>query len=254
VLSSEISRVHGAKGLADDTIHLTLHGSGGQSLGAFLAPGVTLELHGDTNDYLGKGLSGGKIIIKPPKVSSFEAAENIIVGNVAFYGATSGEAFLSGVAGERFCVRNSGVHAVIEGVGDHGCEYMTGGTALILGKTGRNFAAGMSGGIAYVWDIEGDFEDHCNKGNVTLNKLSDTDQKFVKTRLQKHLEHTGSKRAKQLLDNFDNYIDQFVKLVPNAYQKVLDALAEAKTKNLSEDESLLYAYDAVINGGNKKAS
>jgi glutamate synthase (ferredoxin) len=254
VLSSEITRAHGAEGLPDDTIHLVLHGSGGQSFGAFLAPGVTLELHGDTNDYLGKGLSGGRIIIKPPTVSTFDAAENIIVGNVAFYGATAGEAYLNGVAGERFCVRNSGVQAVIEGVGDHGCEYMTGGRVLILGAVGRNFAAGMSGGIAYIWDKDGTFAENCNKGNVTLNKLAKKDKQVVLNMLAKHYEYTGSLRAEQLLDNFASYSAQFIKLVPNAYQKVQDALEEARSKNLGEDESLMYAFDAVVNAGNKKVS
>lgn len=252
VLSSEIARAHGAAGLPDDTIHLNLYGSGGQSFGAFLAPGVTLELSGDTNDYLGKGMSGGRIIIAPPKGSTFKAGDNILVGNVAFYGATSGEAFLNGVAGERFCVRNSGVNAVVEGVGDHGCEYMTGGRVVILGTTGRNFAAGMSGGVAYVWDKDRDFAENCNKGNVTLKKLEPADQIIVKEMIERHLAYTGSKRARQILDDFDAYIKHFTMLIPNDYQKIMDALDEAKTLDLSDDESLLYAYNAVVLG--KKAS
>ena len=162
ILGSEVTRRYGPEGLLEDTIHLHFKGSAGQSFGAFIPPGLTLELEGDANDYFGKGLSGGKVILYPPEGSTFPASENIIVGNVAFYGATSGEAYIRGMAGERFCVRNSGVHAVIESVGDHGCEYMTGGRAVILGPTGRNFAAGMSGGIAYVLDENGDFSNHCN--------------------------------------------------------------------------------------------
>jgi glutamate synthase (ferredoxin) len=252
VLSSEIARVYGAEGLPDDTIHLNLFGAGGQSFGAFLSPGVTLELTGDTNDYLGKGLSGGRIIITPPEVSPFDPGENIIVGNVAFYGATSGEAYLRGVAGERFCVRNSGVNAVVEGVGDHGCEYMTGGRVVILGSTGRNFAAGMSGGVAYVWDKDGDFANHYNKGNVTLRKLGAADKEIVRDLLEKHLAYTGSDRAQSVLDDFDTVSEQFVMLIPNDYQKIMDALDEAKKLNMPDDEGLLYAFNSVILG--QKAS
>jgi glutamate synthase (ferredoxin) len=252
VLSSEITRARGAAGLADDTIHLNLYGSGGQSFGAFLAPGVTLDLRGDTNDYLGKGMSGGRVIVAPPEGARFDAGENIIVGNVAFYGATDGEAYLRGVAGERFCVRNSGVKAVVEGVGDHGCEYMTGGCVVILGSTGRNFAAGMSGGVAYVWDREGTFAERCNKGNVTLKKLGPIDQRIVREMLERHREYTGSERAQQVLDDFDTCIGQFTMLIPNDYQKILDALEEARRLEMSEDEGLLYAFNSVVLG--KKAS
>jgi glutamate synthase (ferredoxin) len=252
VLSSEISRAYGAKGLPDDTIHLNLYGSGGQSFGAFLAPGITLELRGDTNDYLGKGMSGGRVIIAPPRDSNFDPGENIIVGNVAFYGATSGEAYLRGVAGERFCVRNSGVKAVVEGVGDHGCEYMTGGRVVILGSTGRNFAAGMSGGVAYVWDKDGDFASHYNKGNVTLRKLGSADAGILHEMLEDHLSYTDSDRAKLILDDFETYLEQFVMLIPNDYQKIMDALEEAKELDLTEDEGLLFAFNSVILG--KKAS
>jgi glutamate synthase (ferredoxin) len=251
VLSSEVTRAHGADGLADDSIHLNLYGSGGQSFGAFLAPGITLDLRGDTNDYLGKGMSGGRIIVSPPPGSIFDAGENIVIGNVAFYGATSGEAYINGVAGERFCVRNSGVKAVVEGVGDHGCEYMTGGSVVILGDTGRNFAAGMSGGVAYVWDRDGSFPTRCNKGNVTLKKLAASDRKAIQEMLAKHYEYTGSPRAKQVLDDFDNCIEQFTMLIPNDYQKILDALEESKGLDLSEDDGLLYAFNSVILG--KKA-
>jgi glutamate synthase (ferredoxin) len=252
LLSSEITRARGAEGLPDDTIHLNLSGSGGQSFGAFLASGVTLNLRGDTNDYLGKGMSGGRIIVAPPEDSRFDPGENIIVGNVAFYGATGGEAYLCGVAGERFCVRNSGVRAVVEGVGDHGCEYMTGGRVLILGSTGRNFAAGMSGGVAYVWDRDGTFAERCNKGNVTLKKLGLADRDIVRAMLEKHHEYTGSERAKGILDDFEASMEQFTMLIPNDYQKILDALDEARKLEMPEDESLLYAFNSVILG--KKAS
>jgi glutamate synthase (ferredoxin) len=254
VLSSEVVRANGAAGLPPDTIHLHLTGAGGQSFGAFLAPGITLDLHGDTNDYLGKGMSGGRIIITPPAASAFDAGENIIVGNVAFYGATSGEAYLRGMAGERFCVRNSGVTAVVEGVGDHGCEYMTGGRVLILGSTGRNFAAGMSGGIAYVWDADDTFEQNCNKGNVTLRQLGADDEKVVREMLEGHYAATASDRAKAILDEFATQKAAFKMLIPNDYQKVLDALAEAEKQELSQDESLFYAYEAVVRSrSNRKA-
>ncbi|MDR1422745.1 MAG: glutamate synthase large subunit [Coriobacteriales bacterium] len=252
VLSSEIVRTHGARGLADDSIHLRLSGSGGQSFGAFLSPGITLELKGDTNDYLGKGMSGGRIIIAPPPGSDFEAGENIILGNVAFYGATNGEAYLNGVAGERFCVRNSGVKAVVEGVGDHGCEYMTGGVALIIGPTGRNFAAGMSGGVAYVWDRDNSFERNCSKGNVTLTKLGEKDRALVRQMLVQHLTYTGSERARELLRDFERYSEQFTMLIPNDYKKIIDALDEARQLELPEGEHALYAFESVILG--KKAS
>ena len=173
ILGSEISKRYGGDGLPEDTISLKFQGSAGQSFGAFIPKGMTLTLEGDSNDYIGKGLSGGKIIVYPPEQSSFVPEENIIIGNVAFYGATNGEAYIRGIAGERFCVRNSGVNAVVEGVGDHGCEYMTGGRAVVLGTTGRNFAAGMSGGVAYVLDQKGDFKVKCNKEMVELDKLDD---------------------------------------------------------------------------------
>ncbi|MDR2196912.1 MAG: glutamate synthase large subunit [Coriobacteriales bacterium] len=252
VLSSEIVRARGAAGLADDAIHLRLTGSGGQSFGAFLAPGVTLDLKGDTNDYLGKGMSGGRIIIAPPEGSRFEAGENILVGNVAFYGATRGEAYLAGMAGERFCVRNSGVKAVVEGVGDHGCEYMTGGVVVIIGSTGRNFAAGMSGGVAYVWDRDGTFAQNCTTGNVTLAKLGEKDRAVVRSMLSDHLAYTGSERAQALLDDFETVIEQFTMLIPNDYKKIIDALDEAERLELPAEEHALYAFESVILG--KKAS
>src|SRR5207244_4023044 len=193
---SELTSRHGAKGLPDDTIQLNFTGSAGQSFGAFVPHGMTLTLEGDANDYVGKGLSGGKIIVYPPKASTFVAEENVIIGNVAFYGATSGEAYIRGMAGERFCVRNSGVNTVIEAVGDHGCEYMTGGRVVVLGAAGRNFAAGMSGGIAYVLDVTGDFPGRCNMAMVGLEKLEDPQEMAeVRGMIERHVRYTGSERG-----------------------------------------------------------
>jgi glutamate synthase (NADPH/NADH) large chain len=223
MLSHEVSKSHGEKGLPDDTIHIKLHGHAGQSLGAWATWGVTLELEGDANDYVGKGLSGGKVIVYPPKQSKFTPEENILIGNVALYGATAGQAFFRGIAAERFCVRNSGAHAVIEGVGDHGCEYMTGGRVVILGPTGRNFAAGMSGGIAYVWDREGDFLSRCNLGMVDLEKIdTDEDAAEVRDLIDLHLRYTGSTVAARVLADWDILRPQFVKVMPIDYRKVLD--------------------------------
>ena len=223
MLSNQVSNKWGESGLPDDSIELNFHGSAGQSLGAWLARGVTIRLEGDANDYVGKGLSGGKLIIYPPQVSTFEAQENIIIGNVALYGATAGEAYFRGVAAERFCVRNSGAKAVIEGVGDHGCEYMTGGRVVILGKTGRNFAAGMSGGIAYVWDKEGEFLQNCNLGMVDLEGLDrEEDVAEVKAMIEKHLGYTGSSVAARVLADWDRVLPQFVKIMPVDYRRVLE--------------------------------
>ncbi|MEZ6118729.1 MAG: glutamate synthase large subunit [Pirellulaceae bacterium] len=222
ILSHNIAKKYGLDLLPPDTIHIKFHGSAGQSFGAFLAKGVTLELEGDGNDYVGKGLSGGKIVIYPPKDSSFVPEENILVGNVCLYGATSGEAFFRGRAAERFCVRNSGARAVIEGVGDHGCEYMTGGRTVILGPTGRNFAAGMSGGVAYVWDQAGDFNLKCNLGMVELEKVEDAeDLAELKELVELHLQNTGSTVAKHVLENWDAVLPQFVKVMPTDYKRVL---------------------------------
>ncbi|MDR1572295.1 MAG: glutamate synthase large subunit [Clostridiales Family XIII bacterium] len=248
MLSSEISRRHGAEGLPDGSIRLRFDGSAGQSFGAFLTRGVELELHGDSNDHVGKGLSGGRIIVVPPEGAAFDPGENIIVGNVALYGATAGEAYIRGVAGERFCVRNSGATAVVEGVGDHGCEYMTGGRALILGPTGRNFAAGMSGGVAYVWDPDGRLEHNCNKALVTAGPLSKDDKKQLKKMLEKHLAYTGSERARGILDGFESASGSFVKVIPDDYQKVLDALEEAKRRRMRGEDQLLYAFGRVVAG------
>ena len=223
MLSGEIARRHGSKGLPDDTIQIHLTGSAGQSFGAFLTRGITLTLEGDANDYVGKGLSGGRLVIYPPRECGFAAEENVLVGNVVLYGATSGEAFFSGVAGERFAVRNSGAIAVVEGVGDHGCEYMTKGLVLVLGRCGRNFAAGMSGGIAYVFDERGDFtEKRCNVASVDLEPLSDsTDVQLVYSLVARHRELTGSRRAQWLLDNWLDVLPRFVKVFPHEYKRVL---------------------------------
>jgi glutamate synthase (NADPH/NADH) large chain len=224
LLSNEISKKYKGAGLVEDTIQFSFKGSAGQSFGAFVARGVTFKLEGEANDYFGKGLSGGKLIVYPDKESSFKAEDNIIVGNVAFYGATSGEAFIRGQAGERFCVRNSGVNAVVEGVGDHACEYMTGGRVVILGKTGRNFAAGMSGGIAYVYDSEHSLERLVNKDMVELESLDDEDKITIKEMIQTHFQHTGSDPADWILENWDDAIQLFVKVMPKDYKAVLEKL------------------------------
>jgi glutamate synthase (NADPH) large chain len=223
MLSGEIARRYGSDGLPDDTIHINFEGSAGQSFGAFLAKGVTMTLEGDANDYVGKGLSGGRVIVHPPKKSQFAAEENILIGNVVLYGATSGEAFFSGVAGERFAVRNSGATAVVEGVGDHGCEYMTNGLILVLGSCGRNFAAGMSGGIAYVFDEKGDFtEKRCNLASVDLEPVIEPrDVELVHNLVQRHLELTGSKRARNILDNWIEMLPRFIKIFPHEFKRVL---------------------------------
>ncbi len=237
MLSHEVAKRYGAEGLPEDTIHIRLTGSAGQSLGAWLAPGITIELEGDANDYVGKGLSGGRIVVYPPRTSTFRAEENIIIGNVALYGATSGRAFFRGVAAERFCVRNSGAIAVVEGCGDHGCEYMTGGRAVILGRTGRNFAAGMSGGIAYVLDRDGDFLTRCNLGTVELEQMTAAgDIAELKQLIEQHLEATGSTVAKAILDDWENSLTQFVKVMPIDYKRVL---AE-RMKHDEEEEAPLH--------------
>ncbi len=223
MLSHEVSKAYGFEGLPEDTIHIKLNGSAGQSLAAWLVPGVSIELEGDANDYTGKGLSGGKLIVYPPKNSTFKPEDNIIIGNVALYGAISGQAYFRGMAAERFAVRNSGVHAVIEGVGDHGCEYMTGGRVVVLGLTGRNFAAGMSGGIAYVWDIDGKFDTRCNLGMVELERIeTDAESAELRNLIELHYHYTGSSVAKHILDDFETYVpNQFVKVMPTDYKRVL---------------------------------
>jgi glutamate synthase domain-containing protein 3 len=249
MLSGEIAKRYGHEGLPDETVHVRLAGSAGQSFGAFLARGVWLDLIGDTNDYCGKGLSGGRIAVQPSPKFRGEPTENIITGNVALYGAIEGEAFFRGVAGERFAVRNSGARAVVEGLGDHGCEYMTGGTVVVLGVTGRNFAAGMSGGIAYVLDERGDFARYCNPAMVSLEPLlaeseqeaklarelwhlGQSDEATVKRLIERHVRHTGSAQAKKILEHWSEFRGKFVKVFPNEYRRALGELA-AKHKRLA---------------------
>ena len=246
ILGSEITRRYGEQGLPADTIKLHFKGSAGQSFGAFLPRGVTLRLEGDANDHVGKGLSGGKIIIHPDGDARFKPEENVIIGNVAFYGATSGEAYISGTAGERFCIRNSGVNAVVEGVGDHGCEYMTGGTVVILGKTGRNFAAGMSGGVAYVLDMDGSFAVDCNKEIVLLEPMTAiADSLTVKKMVVKHAEYTGSLIAREILADWDKYRQKFVKVIPKDYKKVTEKLNEYLQQGMSMEDATLRVFEEV---------
>jgi glutamate synthase domain-containing protein 2/glutamate synthase domain-containing protein 1/glutamate synthase domain-containing protein 3 len=244
MVGSEVTRRFGPEGLPEDTIHFHFQGSAGQSFGAFVPRGMTLELEGDGNDYFGKGLSGGKVIVYPPRTSTFLAEENVIIGNVAFYGATGGEAYIRGLAGERFCVRNSGVQAVVEGVGDHACEYMTGGRVIVLGKTGRNFAAGMSGGIAYVLDWDGDFQTRVNLEMVGLEKLEDSTEitELMQT-IQKHAEYTKSDLALRVLFRWKELLPKFVKVLPKDYKRVLQAFAEVKAQGLSGDEAIMAAFE-----------
>jgi len=241
ILGYEITRRYGSAGLPDDTIRVHFNGSAGMSFGAFLPKGVSLTLEGDSNDYLGKGLSGGKIIVYPPRHSTFVPEENILVGNVLLYGATGGEAYFRGIAGERFAVRNSGVHAVVEGVGDHGCEYMTGGRVVIIGGTGRNFAAGMSGGIAYVLDETSDFNIRCNQDMVDLDPMDNEDMETVKSLLTKHLQYTQSTVAKRILANWKDYQPKFVKVMPKDYKRVLAAIKKARETGVPEDEAVMEA-------------
>jgi glutamate synthase (ferredoxin) len=256
ILGSEVTRRYGPEGLPEDTIRLKFHGSAGQSFGAFIPHGLTLALEGDSNDYIGKGLSGGKIIVYPPAGSTFTPEENIIVGNVAFYGATGGEAYISGVAGERFCVRNSGVHAVVEGVGDHGCEYMTGGRVVVLGRTGRNFAAGMSGGMAYVLDLVGDFQRHCNQEMVSLRRLEDTAEiAEVEAMIRRHAEYTHSQLAQRVLADWPGMVKRFVKVLPKDYERMLAAFKEVEAMGLSGEAAVMAAFEQNKNdlarvGGN----
>jgi glutamate synthase (NADPH/NADH) large chain len=237
ILGSEVTRRYGGGGLPDDTIRIRFQGSAGQSFGAFLPRGITLTLEGDSNDYVGKGLSGGKIIVFPPKVATFIPEDNILIGNVALYGATSGRAFFRGRAGERFCVRNSGALAVVEGTGDHGCEYMTGGVAVVIGRTGRNFAAGMSGGIAFVLDEEGDFDRRCNLAMVNLEPLTDADDlELLRDLLIQHAGYTGSTVAARLLRGWDEAIGKFVKVMPKDYQRVLEERRKEEQRKAEEED------------------
>ncbi len=246
IFGSEITRLHG-NDLPEDTYRIKCYGGGGQSFGAFIPKGLTMELEGDSNDYLGKGLSGGKIIVYPPKGSRFKADENIIIGNVAFYGATAGKAFISGVAGERFCVRNSGAYAVVEGVGDHGCEYMTGGRVVVLGGTGKNFAAGMSGGIAYVLDEKRDLYMRVNKSMVSMEAVSEKhDIQELKNLIEEHVAATGSAKGKAILEDFQHYLPYFKKIMPLDYNRMLKAIAKAEEKGLSHEQAEIDAFYASM--------
>ena len=244
LLSGEVARRHGADGLPGDTIVVRAQGSGGQSFGAWLAPGVSLLLEGDANDFAGKGMSGGVLAVRPPEASTFKAEENVIVGNTVLYGATSGRAFFRGLAGERFAVRNSGASAVVEGVGDHGCEYMTGGRVVVLGPTGRNFAAGMSGGIAYVLDPDGSFHERCNPELVELETPSADDFEEIRALVEEHRDRTGSPVATHVLADWQELIGSWVKVMPVDYKRALGELAAAQAAGLrsqspDDDDDLL---------------
>jgi glutamate synthase (ferredoxin) len=244
ITGSEVTRKYGAAGLPEDTIQIRFKGSAGQSFGAFLPRGMAFTLEGDANDYMGKGLSGGRLVVCPPAKASFVPEENIIIGNVALYGATSGEAYIRGMAGERFCVRNSGASAVVEAIGDHGCEYMTGGRVVILGGTGRNFGAGMSGGIAYVLDEHGTFPTLVNRQMVGIEPLSDAeDIAEVRGMIERHLAHTGSARARKVLESWDQLAPRFVKVIPKDYQRVLACIRRAHQQGLSGDEAVMAAFE-----------
>ena len=244
MLGSEVTRRWGAAGLPDDTIHLTFQGSAGQSFGSFMPSGITLELEGDANDFLGKGLSGGRVIVYPPGDAPYAAHENVIAGNVILYGATAGEVFIRGVVGERFCVRNSGATAVVEGVGDHGCEYMTGGKVVILGRTGRNFAAGMSGGLAWVYDEDGTFRSRCNVELVGLETMTDPAEiDEVRTLIERHRDLTGSRRAAEILDAWEATVACFVRVIPDDYRRMLEAQARMRAQGMTDEEAQLAAFE-----------
>ena len=239
-LGYEVTRRHGAEGLPEDTIRIRFEGSAGQSFGAFLPKGISLTLEGDSNDYMGKGLSGGRIVVFPPKEATFIPEENILIGNVALYGATGGEAFFRGIAGERFAVRNSGAHAVVEGAGDHVCEYMTGGRVVILGRTGRNFAAGMSGGIAFVLDEAGDFPNRCNMEMVELEALvAPDDAGEVKDLIRKHVKYTGSTVGESILERWEECQAKFVKIMPKDYKRALTAMKRAEEMGISWEKAVM---------------
>ena len=245
ILGSEVTRRYGAAGLPEDTIKLHFVGSAGQSFGAFVPKGITLSLEGDSNDYVGKGLSGGKIIVAPSKASTFAAEDNVIIGNTALYGATGGEAYIRGIAGERFAVRNSGVSVVVEGVGDHGCEYMTGGRVVVLGETGRNFAAGMSGGIAYVLDRKGDFYRRCNLEMVGLERLEEEkDIAELRRLIERHVEYTGSVPGQAVLDDWEASLGQFVKVIPKDYKRMLAQIDKMHRSGLEGEAALMAAFEA----------
>jgi glutamate synthase (NADPH/NADH) large chain len=243
MLGHEVTKAYGGQGLPDDTIDITFDGSAGNSFGAFVPRGITLRVYGDANDYVGKGLSGGRIVVRPSRTApkDFVAEHNIIAGNVILFGATSGEAFLRGVVGERFAVRNSGAHAVVEGVGDHGCEYMTGGKVVILGPTGRNFAAGMSGGVAYLYDPNGVLPDHLNGEMVDLEDLDADDREWLHAMLIKHLDATDSTPARRILADWPHQQKHFVKVMPRDYKRVLEAIADAEHNGTDVDQAIMAA-------------
>ena len=248
IFGSEITRKY-PEGLPEDTFTINCSGSGGQSFGAFIPKGLTLELVGDSNDYFVKGLSGGKLVVYPPKGVQFKAEDNIIIGNVALYGATSGKAFINGVAGERFCVRNSGATAVVEGVGDHGCEYMTGGCVVVLGTTGKNFAAGMSGGIAYVLDEERSLYKRLNKELVSFEEVTNKyDVLELKGLIQEHVAYTNSDKGKRILDHFSEYLPRFKRIVPHDYRRMMNAIVQMEEKGLNSEQAQIEAFYANVRG------
>jgi len=245
ILGSEIQKKYRGN-LSDDSFKVECHGGGGQSFGAFIPKGLTLRLTGDANDYFGKGLSGGKLSVHPDSKFKGDAGENIIIGNVALFGATGGEAYINGIAGERFCVRNSGAVAVVEGCGDHGLEYMTGGTVVILGPTGRNLAAGMSGGTAYVFDEKHDLYKKVNKQMISMEEIStEHDRQILHHLLEKHLAETGSKTAKKILDDFDGAVQYFKKIIPNDFKKMVQEIARAEKNGLTRNEAVMEAFKVV---------
>ncbi|MCA1295666.1 glutamate synthase large subunit [Paenibacillus sp. alder61] len=245
ILGSEVTRIYGAAGLPEDTITFRFEGSAGQSFGAFVPKGMTLTVEGDANDYTGKGLSGGKVVVKPSPQATFAAEENIIVGNTSFYGATGGEAYVRGIAGERFAVRNSGANIVVEGVGDHGCEYMTGGRVVVLGETGRNFAAGMSGGIAYVLDVTGDFIKRCNLEMVLLEQVAEPEEADqLRTLISRHVLYTDSIVGRRVLDNWNDLLPKFVRVIPKDYKRMLEQIRKVENEGLKGEAALLAAFEA----------
>ncbi|MGH2785171.1 MAG: glutamate synthase subunit alpha, partial [Actinomycetota bacterium] len=241
MLGYQVSKRWGSDGLPHDTIKLHFRGSAGQSFGAFVPNGITLELEGDANDYLGKGLSGGKLVVYPDRNARFRASENIIAGNVILYGATGGKVFIRGVVGERFCVRNSGATAVVEGVGDHACEYMTGGRAVVLGKTGRNFGAGMSGGIAYVYDPDGSFPANVNTEMVDIEQIDDDEERWLRNVVEQHYVATRSGVAYLILADWYKAAETFVKIMPKDYKRVLEATRRAQERGESVEEAVMAA-------------
>jgi glutamate synthase (NADPH/NADH) large chain/glutamate synthase (ferredoxin) len=253
MLGSEITRRYGEKGLPEDTIRLTLKGSAGQSFGAFIPRGITLRLVGDSNDFVGKGLSGGKIIVHPDPVVTFPPEKNIIIGNVAFYGASAGEAYIQGIAGERFCVRNSGANVVVEGVGDHGCEYMTGGKVVVLGSTGRNFAAGMSGGVAYVFDEDETFLSNCNTELVQIQPVEDNEEmKELYSMIEKHVDYTNSGLGKRILAYWEKYSSQFVRVIPKSYLTINNRIKELQDTGLTIFDAQMTAFEESKKVGSAK--